>query len=77
MSEKLPRVTANDMIKIVEELGFRFSRQSGSHKIYKSAEGKRVTISYHGRKILHPKIVRNILVDTGISVDEFKKMMKK
>jgi predicted RNA binding protein YcfA (HicA-like mRNA interferase family) len=57
-------------------LGFRFTRQSGSHKIYKNAEGKRVTISYHGGKILHPKIVRNILVDTGISVDEFKKMMK-
>ena len=64
------------MIEIVEKLGFRFTRQSGSHKIYKNAEGKRVTISYHGGKILHPKIVRNILVDTGISVDEFKKMMK-
>jgi hypothetical protein len=29
MSEKLPRVTANEMIKIVKKLGFRFSRQSG------------------------------------------------
>ena len=40
MSEKLPRVTANEMLKIVEKLGFRFSRQSGSHKIYKNDEGK-------------------------------------
>lgn len=47
MSEKLPRVTANEIIKIVEKLGFRFSRQSGSHKIYKNDEGKRVTIAYH------------------------------
>jgi predicted RNA binding protein YcfA (HicA-like mRNA interferase family) len=77
MSEKLPRVTANEMIKIVEKLGFRFSRQSGSHKIYKNGEGKRVTIAYHSGKILHPKIVKSILVDAGISVDEFKKMMKK
>ncbi len=77
MSEKLPRVTANEMIKIVEKLGFRFSRQSGSHKIYKNDEGKRVTIAYHSGKILHPKIVKSILVDVGISVDEFKKMMKK
>ncbi len=77
MSEKLPRVTANEMIKIVEKLGFRFSRQSGSHKIYKNYEGKRVTIAYHSEKILHPKIVKSILVDAGISVDEFKKMMKK
>ncbi len=46
MSEKLPRVTANEMIKIVEKLGFHFSRQSGSHKIYKNDEGKRVTIVF-------------------------------
>lgn len=77
MSEKLPRVTANEMIKIVEKLGFRFSRQSGSHKIYKNDEGKRVTIAYHSGKILHPKVVKNILVDAVLSVDEFKKMMKK
>ena len=77
MSEKLPRVTANEMIKIVEKLGFHFSRQSGSHKIYKNDEGKRVTIAYHSGKILHPKIVKSILVDAGISVNEFKTMMKK
>ncbi len=77
MSEKLPRVTANEIIKIVEKLGFRFSRQSGSHKIYKNDEGKRVTIAYHSGKILHPKVVKSILVDAGLSVDEFKKMMKK
>ncbi len=64
------------MIKIVEKLGFRFSRQSGSHKIYKNNEGKRVTIAYHSGKILHPKVVKSILVDAGLSVDKFKKMMK-
>jgi len=77
MSEKLPRVTANEMIKIVEKLGFHLSRQSGSHKIYKNNEGKRVTIAYHSGKILHPKIIKSILVDVGMSVDEFKKIMKR
>lgn len=77
MSEKLPRVTANEMIKIVEKLGFRFSRQSGSHKIYKNDEGKRVTIAYHSGKILHPKVIKSILFDAGLSVDEFKTMLKK
>ena len=51
MSEKLPRVTANEMIKIVEKMGFHFTRQSGSHKIYKNNEGKRVTIAYHSEII--------------------------
>ena len=76
MSEKLPRVTANEMIKIVEKMGFHFLRQSGSHKIYKNNEGKRVTIAYHSGKILHPKTIKSIIVDVGISVDKFKQIMK-
>jgi predicted RNA binding protein YcfA (HicA-like mRNA interferase family) len=75
MSEKLPRVTANEMIKIIERLGFHLSRQSGSHKIYKNDEGKRVTIAYHSGKILHPKMVKSILADVGLSVDDFKKIL--
>lgn len=39
MSEKLPRVTAADAIKALESIGFSFSRQSGSHKIYKNKAG--------------------------------------
>jgi predicted RNA binding protein YcfA (HicA-like mRNA interferase family) len=77
MSEKLPRVTANEMMKIVEKLGFHLSRQSGSHKIYKNDEGKRLTIAYHSGKILHPKVVKSILVDAGLYAEEFKKMVKK
>jgi predicted RNA binding protein YcfA (HicA-like mRNA interferase family) len=36
MSDKLPRVTAAEVIKTLEKAGFFFSRQSGSHKIYKN-----------------------------------------
>jgi len=39
MTEKLPRLTADHMIKIIEKHGFVFSRQSGSHKIYKNRLG--------------------------------------
>ena len=65
------------MIKIVEKMGFHFMRQSGSHKIYKNNEGKRVTIAYHSGKILHPKIIKSILNDVGISANEFKKIIKR
>jgi predicted RNA binding protein YcfA (HicA-like mRNA interferase family) len=41
MSEKLPRVTADDAIRVLERAGFSFSRQSGSHKIYKNKESRR------------------------------------
>jgi len=63
MSEKLPRVTADEVIKALERVGFSLVRQSGSHKIYKNAEGKRVTVPYHAGRILHPKVLKSILRD--------------
>ena len=77
MSSKLPRVTARQVIKVLEKIGFSLSRQSGSHKIYKNSEGKRVTVSYHSGKILHPKVLKSILRDADLSVDEFKQLLKK
>lgn len=54
MSDKLPRITAADAIKVLESIGFSFSQQSGSHKVYKNKAGKRVTVPYHSGRILHP-----------------------
>ncbi len=76
MSEKLPRVVASKVIKVLEYVGFVLVRQSGSHKIYKNIEGKRVTIPYHSKKILHPKVLKNILRDADLTTDQFKELMK-
>jgi predicted RNA binding protein YcfA (HicA-like mRNA interferase family) len=54
MNGKLPRLTATDIIRALERVGFSLARQSESHKIYKDAQGRRVTIPYHAGKILHP-----------------------
>jgi len=76
MSGKLPRVTAADVIKALDRAGFSFSRQSGSHKIYKNKEGRRVTIPYHSGKILHPKVFANILRDADLTVERFNELLK-
>ncbi len=70
---KLPRVTAAQIIKILEKNNFIFARQSGSHKIYKDLRGRRVTIPYHSGKILHPKILKSILKDADLSIEILKK----
>ncbi len=75
MSSRLPRVTAAEVIKVLEQLGFQLVRQSGSHKIYRNESGKRVTVPYHQGKILHPKVLKSILRDADLTVDEFKKML--
>ncbi len=76
MSGKLPRVTASDVIKVLEKIGFSLVRQSGSHKIYRNKSGERATIPYHAGKILHPKTLISILRDVNLTVDKFKGLMK-
>ena len=71
---KLPKVTAAEIITIIEKIGFSLSRQSGSHKIFKNNEGKRVTIPYHTGKTLHPKILSSILQDSGLTAERFHEL---
>lgn len=70
MSPKVPRVTAADAIRALERAGFALSRQSGSHKIFKNPQGRRVTVSYHAGAILHPKILKTILRDADLTVGQ-------
>ncbi len=72
MLDKLLRVTAHEVIHVLERYGFFLSRQSGSHKIYLNAQGCRVTVPYHGKKILHPKVFKSIIRDSKISIDVFR-----
>jgi predicted RNA binding protein YcfA (HicA-like mRNA interferase family) len=58
---KMDRLTSKEAVKILEENGFLFSRQSGSHAQYYK-NGYRVTIPIHGNKNLHPKIVKQVLL---------------
>jgi len=66
---KLPRLSARQIIAVLEKVGFSLARQSGSHIIYKNSEGKRVTVPFHASKILHPKVLKSILRDAEISVE--------
>jgi predicted RNA binding protein YcfA (HicA-like mRNA interferase family) len=72
---KLPRVTARQMATVLERLGFSLTRQSGSHQIYRNAEGKRATIPYHAAKILHPKVLKSILRDAELSTEDLEKLL--
>ena len=53
-------MTASEAEKFVLKAGFQFLRSEGSHRIY-GKDSLRVVIPFHGGKILHPKIVKQIL----------------
>ena len=73
MTPKLPIVTAKIVIKAVERKGFIFKNQRGSHKVYKHPDGRRTTIIEHGNTPLDRSVLKRIIRDTGISVDDLLK----
>ena len=75
MSGGLPKITAKKIIAILGKLRFYLARQSGSHKIYKNTEGKRITVPFHAGKILHPKVLKSIMKDMNISEYRLKEML--
>ena len=75
MTGRLPRVSAAEAARVLEKAGFFLARQSGSHRIYKNAEGLRVTVPYHSGKELHPKILKSILRDANLTAEEFLELM--
>jgi len=68
-------LTARQIVSALEKVGFSLSRQSGSHMIYKNAAGKRVTIPFHGAKILHPKVLKSILRDADLSIEKLETLL--
>jgi len=57
---KNPRITAIEAEKMLLEKGFRLLRTKGSHRIYIKNE-RRIVIPFHSGKILHPKIVKQVI----------------
>lgn len=72
MSHKHPKLNAKQLIKILEDKGFRFSRQNGSHAIYISDEGQRTTVPVHGKKELGVGLLKQIMKDAGLSTDDLE-----
>lgn len=64
---KIPRLTAQEAETLLLKAGFTCIRSKGRHKIYLK-RSKRIVIPFHGRKILHPKIVKQVL--TAIEPEE-------
>ncbi len=57
---KLPRLTAKEAEKLLLDAGFVQIRSQGSHRIY-FKDNMRFVIPFHSGKILHPKIVKQVL----------------
>lgn len=61
-------IKPRQMIKVLEQKGFKFIRQKGSHRLYRKGN-LRVTIPYHN-KDLKSGTLRSILRQAGIKKEE-------
>lgn len=73
---KLPSITARDVVRIAEKIGFTFDRQKGSHAVYfRAVDHRRLVIPVHKGRDLKPGTLRGLIEDMGLSVDEFTALL--
>ena len=70
MSRRLPALPARELITILERHGFVQVRQSGSHAIFRNPEGRTTTVPIHGKRDLGRGLLRRILRDANLTVDD-------
>ena len=73
---KLPVLTGEELIKILERMGFEKVRQKGSHVRLKHPDGRVTTVPIHKGRDIPKGLLRKIIrEDLGLTVDEFLKFM--
>jgi predicted RNA binding protein YcfA (HicA-like mRNA interferase family) len=73
MMGKLPVLRPCEVTSFLEHLGFLLVRQRGSHQQYRHPDGRCTTIPVHPGRDLSPILLRQILKDIGLPIEEFLK----
>ena len=71
---KLRPAKPDEVQRVLEKLGFACVRQSGSHMIFHHSDGRWTTVPKHKGTDLGKGILRKILKDAKIAVDEFERL---
>jgi len=73
---KLPRVTGEKVIRALKKAGFEVVGIRGSHHyLHHPRRGAIVTVPVHSKKTLAPKTLQAILLQAGISPEEFQALL--
>ena len=72
---KIPPLSPEKLIKILQKVGFRTIRQKGSHVIMMNNKRTRIVIPVHPGREVKPGLVRAIIKEAGITREEFMKLL--
>ena len=67
---RLPRLKGKELIRILEKLGFEVARSRGSHFLLRHPDGRVTTVPVHSGEVLGPGLLRSILRDVELSVED-------
>ena len=70
---RLPRLTGKEAVRALRTIGFEVVRTRGSHVFLRHPDGRATTVPVHSRETLGPGLLRSILRDVEMSVDDFIK----
>ena len=71
---RLPRLRGRELVRALESAGFTVDRTRGSHLFLKHADGRATTVPIHSGEIIGPGLLRAILRDVELSVDELEEL---
>jgi predicted RNA binding protein YcfA (HicA-like mRNA interferase family) len=65
------------MEKLLLRLGFEKVRQKGSHAFYRHPDGRTTTLPHHKGRILARPLIREILREIEITVEDYNSYLEK
>ncbi|MEH2266269.1 type II toxin-antitoxin system HicA family toxin [Nostoc sp.] len=66
----IPVLKPQEVVRILEKLGFVEVRQKGSHKQFRHQDGRGTTVPFHKSRDISPRLLHQIANDIGLSVEE-------
>ena len=74
---KLPSISARELIKVLQKIGFKKIRQEGSHVFLQHPDGRTTVVPVHKGETIDKGLLRAILNDIKITPDELNQILKK
>lgn len=66
----VPILKPQEVVRLLEKLGFAEVCQKGSHKQFRHEDGRGTTIPFHKGRDISPRLLRQIASDIGLTVEE-------
>lgn len=67
---RVPRIPPRRAVQLLLAHGFRMTRSSGSHRVYRDAAKRRYILPFHSRGELSPKAVQELLDLLGLGPED-------